>query len=389
MEQLRIRGLVSIADRIRRELAQPISWERKQELRRQVADTVQQLRNIVDMHGTTLEALHSRSRRAYEFLAGLDFDAIASVDAEEAAPSRSGTVRLPGLQSEWEAILDTMTRVTDDQHINDVFHTICRVSQNIERVLEEQGYTGRELTPQTATARGWLAFFAQREQFDAYVMAIRTAAPILEATLIGLPAFTPPADVHFRPTRGLYRLRRFRDATRVTLPTPMLTFSDAQFELLGQAVLGSAGKEKLLEAISTDECQSIQAELESLGGIVEESAGIHHHLEAAFARVNDAYFEGSLARPGLTWSRSFTGCKFGHYDPVRDRVMLSATLDRQDVPGFLVDYILYHELLHKKMGADWRAGRAHVHTPEFRAAERRFAQYAEAEAALARLARSC
>ena len=57
------------------------------------------------------------------------------------------------------------------------------------------------------------------------------------------------------------------------------------------------------------------------------------------------------------------------------------------MPEFVVDFIVYNELLHKKHGVDWRNGQARAHTPAFRQEERRFAQHAEAEAVLKALAK--
>lgn len=82
----------------------------------------------------------------------------------------------------------------------------------------------------------------------------------------------------------------------------------------------------------------------------------------------------------------FTGRKFGHYDAIRDAIMISSTLDRGDVPEFVVDFVVYHELLHKKLGGVWRNGRREAHTDEFRAEERRFAHFDEAEKVIRRLA---
>lgn len=197
-----------------------------------------------------------------------------------------------------------------------------------------------------------------------------------------------PVLVHFRPTAGLFRLRGYRNATRLTLPTPMITFSAGLFGSLAEVIfLAGSSKQRILDATATDEYQSVQAELESLGGVVEQPAGMHRDLVASFERVNQEYFDGALPRPGLTWSKTFTGRKFGHYDPVRDTMMLSSTLDRADLPEYALDFVVYHELLHKKLGVAWHGGRMNAHTPEFRAAERRFVGYADAEAALTRLAR--
>jgi hypothetical protein len=103
--------------------------------------------------------------------------------------------------------------------------------------------------------------------------------------------------------------------------------------------------------------------------------------------VNRHYFAGRQSRPKLTWSRSFTGRKFGHYDHIHDTIMLSATLDRQDVPQLTVDFIMYHELLHRDRGMTWLNGRARAHDSDFQQAERQFEQFHRAEQVLEKLAK--
>jgi hypothetical protein len=109
-------------------------------------------------------------------------------------------------------------------------------------------------------------------------------------------------------------------------------------------------------------------------------------LAASFGRVNQEYFGGGLSRPRLTWSRAFGGRKFGHYDPIHDTVMISGILDRATAPDYVIDFVVYHELLHKKLGIDWSNGWAATHTAEFRERERQFARYADADALLKQLA---
>ena len=66
---------------VRRELAQPIAAARQEELRERIADAIKQVDQIVARHGTTVEALPTPSRRAYEFLAGLNLESVASRSA--------------------------------------------------------------------------------------------------------------------------------------------------------------------------------------------------------------------------------------------------------------------------------------------------------------------
>jgi hypothetical protein len=107
--------------------------------------------------------------------------------------------------------------------------------------------------------------------------------------------------------------------------------------------------------------------------------GRAHDLNEIFMRVNDVYFGGLMLKPTLTWNRTLTARKFGHYQPGRDTIMMSITLDDPDVPAYVLDFVMYHELLHKKHGSMTVNGRRLSHSQDFRAEERQFAQYHEAE----------
>lgn len=387
MRKLYIKGLVKNADMLRRELSSPLSAGRKEHLRRSAERLVQEVDAILAHHGVQIADLPAPTRRAYEFLKNADFDAAApglSAQSDSRAP---GSVSLVGLKSTWDAIIHRLARPVLAEEADVLHSSIATSSANVERQLSENGLNPQDLTAQSRAARGWLGFFADRENFDAYVGAVDRAKPAFEAGLVRSQRFHSPAWIEFRPIPGLFKLRGYGDGTRITLPTPMIGFSNALFQALAEAVFNRGSKEPIAEATLGDEYQSTQAELEALCGVEEHSAGVHNDLQASFDRVNGRHFGGDLARPRLTWSRTFTGRKFGHYDSIRDTVMVSSTLDHANVPAFVVDFVMYHELLHKKLGVNWRNGRRESHTPEFRTAERQFERAADAEAAIARLAR--
>jgi butyrate kinase len=85
------------------------------------------------------------------------------------------------------------------------------------------------------------------------------------------------------------------------------------------------------------------------------------------------------------WSTTPTVRKLGQYDVTRDCITVSSSLDAPGVPAYVVDYVLYHELLHKVLGTERINGRRRIHTPEFHAAERKFKQYGEAQAFIAQM----
>ena len=75
----------------------------------------------------------------------------------------------------------------------------------------------------------------------------------------------------------------------------------------------------------------------------------------------------------------------GHYEWEGDVVQLNRSLDDPRVPGFVIDFVMYHELLHKQLGYTMVGGRRRVHTPEFRRREREFEHVQESKDFLDRL----
>ncbi len=115
--------------------------------------------------------------------------------------------------------------------------------------------------------------------------------------------------------------------------------------------------------------------------------GRHHDLATLFETLNLQYFEGKLQKPHIGWSTRSWRRQFGCYDPGPNQIVLNRRMDRPGVPKFVVEYVLYHEMLHVKHPTR-RSGCSLVsHSPEFRAEEKRFAQFTIARKFLDHLAR--
>ncbi len=111
-------------------------------------------------------------------------------------------------------------------------------------------------------------------------------------------------------------------------------------------------------------------------------AGNAYHLEELFDRLNRKYFSAELPRPKLAWSRADSRTALGHYDPAHNTIVLSRLLDRPEAPPVLVEFILYHEMLHLKHPVEPCDGRRRVHSAAFSREEKKFALNAEARRAL-------
>ena len=115
--------------------------------------------------------------------------------------------------------------------------------------------------------------------------------------------------------------------------------------------------------------------------------GRHHDLGSLFDSINQQYFSGDLQRPHIGWSKRSWRRQFGCYDPGPNQIVLNRRMDRPGIPQFVVEYVLFHEMLHVKHPTR-RSGCTLVsHSPEFRGEEKRFAQFAIARKFLDRLAR--
>jgi hypothetical protein len=387
MKRLHIRGLVRIADRTRLALASPVSSLDATQLREHALDAIRTVDAIVAKHGLRVEQLPTPTRNAYRYLAAINWASVQPDAACTVRQPKRGEIRFTGLSSFFDGLLHELGGLEPKADTQASFEAIRRTAERLTGSLTKDAMDKSQLTLESRGILSWLAFFGRRENFDRLVSAIRHTRSALAAAFEQHRSFQLPVAVHFRPMKGLYRVRRSRDATVVRFPTPMISFDADGLAHLAALICGDTGARRpILERMASRAYQAMLAELEDPASGVR-SVGAFHDLDAAFQRVTSAYFASGMAKPRLVWSRRITSCKFGHYDPVRDELMVSATLDSRDVPSYVIDFVVYHELLHKKHGATWQNGRQAVHTSAFRGDERCFAEYAAAEETLKQLAK--
>ncbi|HKW90027.1 MAG TPA: hypothetical protein VJN21_14850 [Candidatus Acidoferrales bacterium] len=103
--------------------------------------------------------------------------------------------------------------------------------------------------------------------------------------------------------------------------------------------------------------------------------GRHHDLGAIFDSLNCLHFAQSLTRPHLSWSARPWRTQLGAFDPALKQIAINCVLDRPDVPGYVVAYVLYHEMLHQKHPIRVARCRLQSHSRQFREEEKRFGDY--------------
>ena len=107
-------------------------------------------------------------------------------------------------------------------------------------------------------------------------------------------------------------------------------------------------------------------------------------LEEAFNRINEKYFFGVIEQPNLKWgSRNFA--TLGSYEYHTDMITISSIF--RSAPLVLLDYIMYHEMLHKKHKFAVRGRRNYHHTSKFKNDERKFEGHGQIEKELKKFCR--
>jgi predicted metal-dependent hydrolase len=119
--------------------------------------------------------------------------------------------------------------------------------------------------------------------------------------------------------------------------------------------------------------------------MLRPARGHFYDLDAIFEELNTRFFYGLMARPRMSWSQTKTRRILGHYDPAHNAIIISRVFDHPAVPAYVLEYIVYHEMLHLKHPVKLRGSRRCVHSPDFQAEEKLFPYMAEANAFLKRL----
>jgi predicted metal-dependent hydrolase len=88
-----------------------------------------------------------------------------------------------------------------------------------------------------------------------------------------------------------------------------------------------------------------------------------------FNMVNEKYFNNLVELPNLQWSGS-SKTKLATYNYHTDTISVSTIF--ADAGDDIIGYLLYHEMLHKKLKFSSGSRRTVHHSPEFRALERQF-----------------
>ncbi|MBM3130454.1 MAG: hypothetical protein FJ009_17730 [Chloroflexi bacterium] len=250
--------------------------------------------------------------------------------------------------------------------------------------MRDRGSAPATLPLITQRAFAWLKFLSVPDNFALHRRALQVAKPITREFEQTSQASGNPLTTWFEfyniPT--VYRARHGAGQIRITASEGLICAPELVLRAVVQATTTRQHQQTdlLRTFAASEDCSEILAALESFTVALETNPrGAYHNLDQVFARVNAAYFDGKVAKPRLAWNKTPTYRRLGHYQPATNTITLSLTLDSAAVPSWVIDLVMYHEMLHQVMGAHVVNGQRYSHTPAFRTAEKRFREYAQAK----------
>lgn len=199
-----------------------------------------------------------------------------------------------------------------------------------------------------------------------------------------------PIHVSFYPYVGINHTIRFREGEifvrigDICREMPMVCHRGLAHILVGKLLrrkIPKGAREAYEAYIDSDHIREVTSRSKRERGrkVVTTSKGEVYDLESIFDSLNVGYFAGQMKKPVLTWSAKKTYRILGHHDSHHDHIAISRSLDSNTVPSFVVEYVMYHEMLHIAHPTVHINGRHYNHTPAFKRDERRFPKFEEAE----------
>lgn len=208
----------------------------------------------------------------------------------------------------------------------------------------------------------------------------------------------PPITVEFYPYIGINHTIRVRDGAvfvriaEICREMPAPTQKALAYILVAKLFrrkVSLQARETYSNFVKRSDVRETAAENKKTKGrkIIASPRGDVYDLEEIFERLNRTYFKDSLPKPVLGWSARKTYRILGHHDATHETVVVSRSLDDRKVPRYVVEFVVFHEMLHIFHPTEHRNGRRYNHTPRFRRDERKFAYFEEAESWIERSAK--
>ena len=275
--------------------------------------------------------------------------------------------------------------------LGQIAEDIAAVLQRTQALCQKMKGKPEDLPTPSFRAYQWLKFLSEKGMLLAHAAALDEFYRLLPPLFPNLKLESISRSLEIEIYHSAYLFRSKQNGRKAFLEINE-GFIHAPVQVK-QAILEAALKRrttKRLNVIKSYTAQSGYREISAAlqandGGNQLAGQGKHFDLCKTFNKINTQYFNDQLPQPRLLWSSRKTTRRLGAYHPESDTITINRRLDSPEIPAYLLEYVMYHEMLHKKIGLKEVNGRRYAHTKKFRDAEQRFEAYEQAEALIKKL----
>ncbi|MBF0345286.1 MAG: DUF45 domain-containing protein [Nitrospirae bacterium] len=164
-------------------------------------------------------------------------------------------------------------------------------------------------------------------------------------------------------------------------------FLDADVDVIdeiGAFLKNTKGKTPLIR-------QYINKSVDSIRNVVDKKIttihqGKHYNLLSLYNNINEEYFSGAV-KAIITWGKKSAKQRvktrrLGSFHNPSNVIRINTVLDKSTIPPYVIEYVVYHEMLHAYIGVAMINGKRYIHTIEFKRREMLFREYTRAVAFL-------
>lgn len=386
---IRIKGVVKTATEVQSTLQTGIPAAEVNSFKKFVRRSLKEIEQICDRHNTSPSQLPKPSREAYKYLKSIDLSNLPLVKVSRTTkkPSiKSSTLRLKNIVKQQSLIQTEIENIVKNRTLENTVtlqKTLQKFAIEIENICQNKQFTVSDLATPSRRAYSWMKFLSNSDNLQLHLNAVVRGYSLAQK-IIKNNRLNKQVSIALANYSSLYKYKAHRHPSNlitIQFSEGFIRADDFLLEIIIKSALLGKNKinddqQNIRKFSITDEYCDVILELDLIADIdSEKSRGNYYDLEQLFAKINREYFDNKMTKPRLAWNQMLTKRKLGHYERTRDRVVISRTLDRQNVPRMIVELVLYHELLHKHLGVQLVNGKFRAHTPEFRRSEQKFQHY--------------
>jgi len=270
----------------------------------------------------------------------------------------------------------------DDPFILHLSQRICNVTERIETICQSNNAFPADLPDRSYRAYLWLRFLSQPEWLWQHLSTLADLIQIFRQEKKKHKQKKTALQIYIENARYLFRSTLVNKTCQLHISEGFIA-ADSEINISLIQTLFIKNKDDLFKIRQFNHSEAYKHIMQTLCRYTEQSSlstkGHLYDLKRIFQRVNRQYFRNSMQPPRLIWSSRVALRRLGYYHPDTDTVTISRALDCQSVPLYVLEYVMYHELLHKKLGLKMVNSRRMAHTRQFKRLEKKFIQYQLAE----------